>query len=223
MSANKEAQLDSLFTEWEARHKGKGYKNFIRDGIVNYESWDGQETSKVCYLLKEAYGDNDFSLTDELAVRLWGIWEQKIPFWTQGVYDSQVPPKPFEPKMSDNEKRSIIDRIAVVNIKKSNGNPSSDDNDLMKYVREDEELLRRELTIIEPDVIICGYTFQLVKDVLQGIEVFPEGDGKWGNSLVIDYYHPSNWHGAAGNTEIHYYALREICRTKLSLGQQGVR
>lgn len=217
MNKDKKGRLDNLFTEWQAKHGLLGYENFIRDGIVDYEAWEAQETPKVCYLLKEAYvKDKPFhDLSKELSCALWGIWRHKIPFWTQGVYDAQVAPKAFKPKMSENERRGIIDRIAVVNIKKSNGNTSSDDNDLMKYVREDEELLRRELTIIEPDVIICGYTFHLARNVLEGMEVFPTGDGKWRNSLVIDYYHPSNWHGAAGNTEIHYYALREICRSEL--------
>lgn len=225
MNKDKKGRLDNLFTEWQAKHELLGYENFIRDGIVNYAAWEEQKTPKVCYFLKEAYvKDKPFhDLSKALSCELWGIWKHKIPFWTQGVYDAQVPPKTFEPKLSENEKRSIIDRIAVVNIKKSNGNTSSDGNDLMKYVREDEELLRRELIIIEPDVIICGYTFHLVKDVLQGMKILDVGDGKWGNSLVIDYYHPSNWHGAAGNTEIHYYALREICRNVFNPGKGGMK
>lgn len=215
MSESIKSRLAALFTEWKDKHKDKGYKNFIKDGIVNYDAWESQKTPKVCYLLKEAYWDSDFSLTDELAVRLWGIWEHKIPFWTQGVYDALIDPEPFEPMMDENTKREIINQIAVVNLKKSNGSPHSESDDLMQYVHADKELLRRELTIIEPDVIICGYTFHLARNVLEGMEVFPTGDGKWRNSLVIDYYHPSNWHGAAGNTEIHYYALREICRSEL--------
>ena len=49
------AEMESLFQEWEAAHKQKGYERFIRDGIVSPKDWYGQPTPKICYLLKEAY------------------------------------------------------------------------------------------------------------------------------------------------------------------------
>ena len=214
----KEEQLNELFSAWREKHKAKGYENFISDGIIDYNAWENQTTPKVCYFLKEAYiKDKPFeALDEELAASLWGIWKNKIPFWTQGIYDAKISPKAFEPKMSDEDKRKIINQIAVVNIKKSNGNPKSDGNDLMRYVHEDKDELHQEISVINPDIIVCGGNFHLVREVFDGLVMLPTGDAKWGKTLIIDYYHPSNWNGIAGKTEIHYYALREICRSDLA-------
>ena len=51
--------------------------------------------------------------------------------------------------------KEIIDRIAVVNVKKSNGENSSNYEDLEKYAIEDRAEIKRELEIIRPDIIVC--------------------------------------------------------------------
>ena len=69
MSDNVEAEMESLFQEWEAAHKRKGYERFIRDGIVSLEDWYGQPTPKICYLLKEAYSnDAGYDLAKKLNI-----------------------------------------------------------------------------------------------------------------------------------------------------------
>ena len=65
---SKKTELESLMDVWEAKHRQKGYKRFIRDGLVYQEAWESQQTPKVCYFLKEAYtSDEDgYHLTESL-------------------------------------------------------------------------------------------------------------------------------------------------------------
>ena len=60
-----------------------------------------------------------------------------------------------------------IKQIAVVNVKKSNRLKESDDEDLKTYVKRDRKLLKKELEIINPDIIVYGYTFGMLKTVLE--------------------------------------------------------
>ena len=70
----KQADIELLMDSWKEKHRNKGYKRFIRDGIVCEEQWEKQQTPKVCYFLKEAYtsNENGYNLVEDL-VLLMGI------------------------------------------------------------------------------------------------------------------------------------------------------
>ena len=83
------------------------------------------------------------------------MW-RKIAIWTQAIHNafSQNMCEYDEEVLRSHEKE-IIDRIAVVNVKKSNGENSSNYEDLEKYAIEDRAEIKRELEIIRPDIIVC--------------------------------------------------------------------
>ena len=54
----------------------------------------------------------------------------------------------------------------MVNVKKSNGGSESEYEDLKKYALEDRLEIKRELEIIQPDIIVCGNNLSLLKLVL---------------------------------------------------------
>lgn len=126
----KTEQLDKLMEEWKKKHKNKGYKHFISDGIVCEEKWNSQATPRVCFFLKEAYtNEEEFDLTKHLhKENPWTMWK-KTAIWTQAIHNA------FSGKTVEyndgilraNEKQAI-ESIAVVNIKKSNG----EKNQIMK-------------------------------------------------------------------------------------------
>lgn len=165
--------------------------------------------------MKEAYtsNENGYHLTEDLhdCEHPWTMW-RKIAIWTQAIYHSfsQNICEYDEELLRANEKE-IIDRIAVVNVKKSNGERSSDYEDLKKYAKEDRKELKEELEIIQPDIIVCGNNYNLLKIVL-GEELRDEDTwdtmmALWKDTLVIDYYHPAVHYP----NRVNYYALMSIC------------
>ena len=209
-------ELEILLENWKKEHEEKGYRKFISDGIVNYNKWEKQSTPKVCYFLKEAYDDTEgkgFNLSKKLnEEEPWGMWK-KVAIWTQAIYNSfsrdisDYPSKDFKSVF-----KNVIQNIAVVNIKKSNGEKSSNDNDLQQFINLDKEKIKREIELINPDIIICGKTFKFLKQILDDIEIYDNSliakwkNVKWKNILIIDYYHPA---GRYPN-KVNYYSLLSI-------------
>ncbi len=104
-----------------------------------------------------------------------------------------------------------LDRIAVVNVKKSNGGSESEYEDLKKYALEDRLEIKRELEIIQPDIIVCGNNLSLLKLVLgeelQNDDTWDNMLALWKDTLVLDYYHPAVHYP----NRVNYYALMAIC------------
>lgn len=107
--------------------------------------------------------------------------------------------------------KETIDRIAVVNVKKSNGENGSDYEDLKVYAEEDKAELKQELEIIRPEIIVCGNNLSLLKIVLgeelQNEYTWDTMFAWWNDTLVIDYYHPAVHYP----NRVNYYALMSIC------------
>ena len=81
MAINTQEQLNKLFFSWKEKHKAKGYENFIRDGIIDYDAWGNQTTPKVCYFLKEAYiKDKPFEALESLPFRFGEYGKIKFRF-----------------------------------------------------------------------------------------------------------------------------------------------
>ena len=218
--SSKKIKLDELFDKWEDKHLSEGHEDFIRDGIVDIEAWEHQTTPKVCFLLKEAYGDR-FDLAEKLKNE--GAFSETWfngAIWAQAVYDAFMYPFgnviPFNGDKLANIKKnahSIIQCISVVNIKKSDGECRSDNADLRNFAISDADELKEELQIINPRIIICGNIWDIVKDtVFEGkakeLAEIPEVY-RWMDSFIISYYHPAYF---TIKDEFHYYTIREICR-----------
>lgn len=226
-----EITFNTLMLQWEEEHRNKGWHNFIYDGAVNIAMYE-TSTPKICFFLKEAYSkgeDTSWSLTKWLAdgamTRMWS----SVAEWSYGIKHTTktfIPPKPM---LSTHEKTMQLQSIAVVNIKKSNGNVQSDYNDLLQYAIEDKELLKQELDILSPDVIVCGNNSSLLR-LLYGAEINSKGkvasDGQInyefmqkngfvivGEQVIIDYYHPANQYPAIMN----YYTVCSLYQQALNM------
>lgn len=229
---------NQLFSDWKRQagnvdqninKKPKTYsidhKNriFIKDGVVCPKKWFSQKEFRPLFLLKEAYGgDGDWDLTDYLnssksADKTW----QRIAEWTNGLLhttQSQV-----APYTSCSDYRTmgndLLKRIAVVNVKKSNGRPHSQMDEICAYAAFDHDRLRQQLELCDPTVIICGYTSSTLDSIME-MEVRREKNenlyyhiplnGK--SVLVLDYWHPANQYPDLMN----YYGLMGIYHTALN-------
>ena len=194
---------DELMNVWQARHEAKGYKDFIADGIIDEVSW-GQSKIKVAFLLKEAYGTFG-SLTDHF--KEWGevkyqLWHN-VSYWLYGmhhVWNEKVVPDftVCKSEETSKERYQYFLSTAIINIKKSNGTSSTEKEDLMKYLKEDADLIKTQLELIDPDVIICGGTYEAMME-MYGLDYekgkLADWTYRWRDEnkdrLVIDFIHPA--------------------------------
>lgn len=158
-----------IFERWENKYINK---SFVYDGIVDEKEWSKPEL-KICFLLKEAY-TKDKSNYFKWSLSKW-LNEEKnsvintwntVALWTYGILhttETEIPEYPNEKKFSKEDKHSFLKKIAAINVKKIDGKEKSEWYDLKEYAINDADLLREQIDIINPDVIVCGKTFDFLR------------------------------------------------------------
>lgn len=188
---------------------------FISDGVACPEQWFSQDVRPL-FLLKEAYGgDCDWDLRDHFMrdkVMVGNITWRRITQWTRGIMGTtadEMPPfeKEEGPVRFGNEQ---LRKIAVMNVKKSGGRPRSDHDDLAAYAAYDSAEIAEQVRLIDPTVIVCGYTCDYLAMALDlGLKEERNGnlfyflDLNGHEVVVLDYWHPSNQYPDLMN----YYGL----------------
>ncbi len=218
-----------LFEMWRKRHKANGWTHFIYDGIVSEVDWNRPDNKRICFFLKEAYlKENEkpslktWNLTDSLAhgldKRLW----KRIALWVYGINgttETTIPSYAEAQALTREQRHTLLSQIAVVNVKKSEGKPGSDENNLLSVACEDKDLLLRELELIQPKIIVCGYTAGLLRflfgaktdghtvdrnsGAISWEQLTRNGYFWLGDCLVLDCYHPANHFPA----QLNYYTV----------------
>ena len=219
------AELDRLFSSL--------YEDKVMERITerNFEMMSGKyqkeqleieaRLKEVTETLNESY-EKSRGIRDFLALirnyqglhdceRPWTMW-RKVAIWTQAIYNAfNDNICEYDDEVLRSKEKAIIDRIAVVNVKKSNGGSESEYEDLKKYAIEDRLEIKRELEIIQPDIIVCGNNLSLLKlilgEELQNDDTWDNMLALWKDTLVLDYYHPAVHYP----NRVNYYALMAIC------------
>ena len=95
-------------------------------------------------------------------------------------------------------------QAAVVNVKKSGGEKVSDYKEIQRYAEYDRRELRREIELIDPTVIVCGYTISALNIIMETpVKEYANAEQQNSNlfytvqinghaAIVLDYWHPSN-------------------------------
>jgi len=198
---------------------------FIPDGIVDQSAWnDLPHGQKILFILKEAYETDptkpSWSLNDEL--REYGPWSSiwnRVSEWAYGILNTSTT---TIAKYRDLEKSSAnlyLRKIAVMNIKKSAGVSNSVEEEIAAYADADAKELLREIELIDPDVVVCGYTFGDINRI-SGSTVKQGSNENWfyftdaiggKERLFIDYYHPANQYPKL----LNYYGIVGIYQQAL--------
>lgn len=241
--------LEKLFDEWARKHAEKisqdepygmekepPYGGFVRDGIINLENWKKQKV-RICFLLNEAGGRFDMEHYPD-GFDLAAEWNEKGAFskfmfklavWTKAIQDSFNAPSTYVKQDVVNMRNELIRSIAVVNIKKSDGQRRSNFEVLQRFASEDAEEIKHELELVNPNIIICGENFRFLRGKRPEEEgakrdrVFYDDEIKhiakwtylWGSKLILSLWTPANFVGTISSNTINYYAVREICRASL--------
>lgn len=154
--------------------------------------------------------------------RFYGKTFNKLTMWAESFFcasegKEKMKFEEFEKSFlaSEEAKRNALRKIAIVNIKKTWGTSSITNNDLTKYLEYEgvQGILERELEIIQPNVVICGNTYWLVKDKFIGKEdelTLSNGNRvkyfQWKGIKFLEFYHPAN----RKKTEEQYYYAWDI-------------
>lgn len=205
---------------------------FIKDGIVCKTQWNSQKIRPL-FLLKEAYHkenvpfwhliDDHLLLKDNTTSTLW----KRVSEWAYAIMNTteysiaEYDPKLWYEKLNFNYYgNEYLNKIAVMNIKKSNGKEISDMNEIQAYAEYDKKELKQQIEEINPTIIICGYTFQYLELIL-GKNIKKENyNENWfyfhtldngQEVLIIDYYHPANQYPKL----LNYYGIANIYQQSL--------
>lgn len=246
--------LEKLFDEWSKKHAEKlsmdapygmkhepPYGGFVRDGIVNLESWKKQKV-RICFVLNEAGGRFDMEHYPD-GHDLAAEWNEKGSFskfmfklcvWTKAVQDAFVAPVTYSKSEVSKIRDDLIRSIAIVNIKKSEGDRHSDFELIQNFANEDAEEIKKELELVNPNIIICCETLKFLRgkppeeEGAKRTHVFYDNELKqiakwsylWGSKLVLSMWTPANFVGTISSNTINYYAVRESCRAALKAFSQ---
>ena len=229
---NNEAVLKEL-----KQNRIKKTNDFITDGIVDPETWFESKGERILFLLKEAYsseGPVEWDLPSWLRSKrcMEKCKNDCSKCWPSGTTYNHVAEAVYmilNPDLGFDEwfglesrksreykltRKSLLEKIAVINIKKYDGKKKSEDEDLKKHIKEHGELLKKQIESINPTVIICGGTYSYLKELydLEDLDNEFNGGTMLGDIKVIAAYHPSKQMSSKDKAEMifeQYMKLRD--------------
>ncbi len=147
--------------------------NFVPDGIVNKKEWDKIEDKKILYVLKEAHSakiDSDMATwLGAIKPSDYPIWKRVVQ-WTYGITNTTLDSTPefLESEIDYSKSNFWLNKIAMLNIKKSDGKTPSIKKELLAYAEYDKQEIIKQIKIINPKIIVCGSTAWILDRIFDG-------------------------------------------------------
>ena len=193
MNKTRTQRLNELFAEWKKR-TGEEAERMCLDGIVCEENYESANP-KLLFVAKEPNNPEGIGFD----FRKW--WQEEVKYafskrlcqWAYGVWNGFPSLSEFDAKADELE---VMRSISFMNLKKVGGTGSADPEKIRSITARDKDLLRRQIKIIDPDVIIGGVGDSSLWSLLfPGIAFqncgFDIPVARVGRVRVIDFYHPS--------------------------------
>jgi hypothetical protein len=219
-------RANSLLTEWAGRshHRERG---FVLDGIIDPDRWL-TSPRKVLFLLKEAYSDPDKPADWDLRAAIRADWKGpkyqiwwNVSEWALAIQQTTAAGSPafLDERWRHDALAESLLSSAIVNLKKSSGQKSSDAADLRDFVSRDGDLLREQIQGIRPDIILCGSTWPLVAHLWPDARQTHDRVWQGSDSTFIDFWHPANRYPR----RLNYYALSFLMQWYVNGPSHGTR
>lgn len=219
--------LDDLFDLWERESIEKGFGGFCRDGLMNkgvINSCIGEDGKTYWYrdrgneneLWKQApmrvmFLNKDSNRNPNQDSREWLLRQHStditcrfytnISLWFYGIlHMNQKGEYPiFEEICNPSVYSSFIDNnpVSIVNCKKESGVSTIKNGVLNKHISLFDHYLVIEISILNPDIIVCGGGSSSIKNFVESQVYTLERFNSWiyysteSNKIVIDSFHPS--------------------------------
>ncbi|MGB8061292.1 MAG: hypothetical protein WCF26_05310 [Candidatus Sulfotelmatobacter sp.] len=216
---------EKLLETWKPRGRC-----FIEDGIIDDDRWHSADP-KVLLLLKEARHEGTGTwdlrrhLREEDPTNTW----QKSAYWcyaVQGVKSGSLRCLPFsnmpERKAEYEKAVEALRASAIVNIKKIDGKETSDNEDIRKHAERNRHLIKQQIELIKPDLVICGNTWRFVENWWDKKEIEKIYDGVYRvgqhQRVFIDFWHPAY----RISEDLKYYALAAMVHFSHALAKRAL-
>ena len=194
----KTRQLNQLFNRWKRQRPAEA-EYMCLDGIISEEHYE-TAAPKILFIAKEP---ND-PRGEAFDFREWWCNEGpsyafswRLCQWTYGIWNGFPPLAQFD---EEADTLNIMRSIAFMNLKKVGGGNQADRQEISRFTERDQAFLRRQIRIIDPDIIVGGIGERSLWSMLfPGIEFQPSGFDigvayvaiNENEVPVIDFYHPS--------------------------------
>ncbi len=187
---------DGIFAEWQLRTEHQ--VSLVKDGIIDPMRW-ARAKPKVLFILKESYNDDEsnlegWDLRNEHEIKEGGfnVTFREAAHWAYCVLNNQNSTTGIK---GTNKIYDALCSTAIINVKKVLGTKTSDPEDLAFYAERYGDLLIKQVNLINPDIVICGSTWDLIKPLIPhdhiGDLLYREKDNNSGR-LFINFWHPAN-------------------------------
>jgi len=209
-----------------AKTSGISLKSFCEDGAVCMDEWRNAKGKRVLYILKEANGSNASKEENGKCV---GTYGDPSSFWVKeclGQGSCTSLPKLVEKLVNaqyllEQKEKGIkgedlcpfdfggkdkihTGQMAFMNLNKMGGASGTYESYLSSYIRVFKNFIIREIELLDPDIIVCGGTYDRLRDNVYTTQeerrILTEH-----RPLTIRLTHPSYWK----NSKITY-GMKEI-------------
>ena len=140
------------------------YPDMILDGAVNNDCW-GKEKTRILWVVKEA---SEFPKGNDLRILLSQVSDNPEPDKIYSDWESayglpiKVSHEVIESEKRINkliDKRSILNRIAIIALNKRVGVSKSSYSELSKVARKFHEMILKQIDFLDPNIVILAGTF----------------------------------------------------------------
>lgn len=194
-------EIDALFDVFKNEN---GKQTAFIDGVIDLDKYNHSHL-KIMWLLKEPNSTEESLNWREEIKKLrtdngiksgWGSTFKSIIYSTYGILNAKewnnIPDIEKDSSIVD-----VLHNIAFVNVKKIPGKSVAKHDEVVDFYDKYKSILLKQIDVYQPDVIICGNTFQFVsKDLLEAndfvINKKPVDIYRTKKYLIIDAYHPNN-------------------------------
>lgn len=160
-------------------------RNAILDGIVNVDNYFSSDL-KIMWALREVNSlddEGDWSMKDVLMelrddsttsglLKGWSKTFNPIIYTTYGILNNKFW-KDIPDVSQDNSIVTSLENIAYINLKKVSGVGTSNPKEIMAFFKEHNQIIKSQITVFNPDVIICGGTGDILDETLDDIYLEP--------------------------------------------------
>ena len=216
MTAHPNSDADNAYwAKWQRHYDNTGrtkeFRRFHKDGVIDEEKFRNARW-RILFVLKEP--NHQMKTTKGGDIRCWLRGKQvgragvmlryNLARWAHAILNNFAD----DLTCGKRERQDSLLRTAVINLKKVEGGRSVDMGIVGWYAREDCELLREQIKLIIPDLIVAGGTFPLLSRLLE----LPKTSGKEKQSTVysseyqawvIEMNHPAAWR----KKNVQYYEI----------------
>jgi hypothetical protein len=206
-------QITELFKEWKQREGHLSNSSFIEDGIIDPVRWQKSKT-KVLFILREAYQEggetSGFNLVKNLKEEEGekkgkSTW-RNLAKWAALLTDNVTWNEEKNLPREWSKYQEAFLSTAIINVKKSGGRNTTDIEEIKKFAIDDEDLLLRQIEIIDPDIICCCGVFGSVKRFWPAMEQIGHRLYETEKYKIIDFWHPATlW-----SQDLFYFGLKGI-------------